>query len=59
MEQLGRLRAAWQRYVDERAVDAIAPAAVEPEPEPEHREETATTSKIAYQEREYQSRDSI
>jgi len=46
----GHLRAAWQRYVDERAAGAIAPAAVEPG----HREETVTTSKIAYQEREYQ-----
>jgi hypothetical protein len=55
----GRLRAAWQRYVNERAAGAIAPAAVEPGPEPEHREETVTTSKIAYQEREYQRVETV
>ncbi len=51
----GHLRAAWQRYVDERAAGAIAPAVVEPE----QKEETATTSKIACQECEYQRVETV
>jgi hypothetical protein len=51
----GHLRAAWQRYEDERAAGAIAPAVVEPE----QREETATTSKIACQEREEQRVETV